>query len=350
MRCTSLACPPLQFVAPKLIEAEEASEAAAATLVALDAEDPDCLEAVSDAIGDAPPEILDGVRSALRHCRIEPLVPRLLAIVEHGSSAHAAAAVDVLAFQRRALPRRAMVLLADEDSAVRTLAIRALARVGEAPTSDGFDRALASPEPAERRAALEAAARTGLSDLAVRCRRAVEVDCPGRHDRIAWLGVVGSEADEAALLSILRGGDASLVASALRGLAALGMNSTVPPLIDRLDDPEFGIDAARAFARITGIVGIGEDADPDPEDPEADRRADAERAAEEWGRRSAAVARRSRWQCGVAVDGPGGIAFDQLGLAARRDAFFGCRARGGLDVDLELERLAVLQGEPAAFD
>ena len=113
----------------------------------------------------------------------------------------AAAAADVLAFHRIALPdiRR---LLGSEDPGVRVLAFGALGRLGQVQEPD-LASALESESAELRRAALEAAARSGLPDFGTTCRRAASRQGNPDAEALAFLGVLGDPADLSVLQAAL---------------------------------------------------------------------------------------------------------------------------------------------------
>ena len=257
----------------------------------------------------------------------------------------AAAAADVLAFHRIALPdiRR---LLASEDPGVRVLAFGALGRLGQVQEPD-LASALESESAELRRAALEAAARSGLPDLGTTCRRAASRQGNPDAEALAFLGVLGDPADLSVLQAAL--GQPGLAVAALRGLGALGRVEAVPLLIGLMENPELAPAAGAAFQRITGAEDIAAEKPPQPpadeiteEDEFADDTPppDPARAQAYWNKHQAAFDPNGRWQAGQEVSAdPLGAAFNALPLEARRDTYLGARARSTSTVpDLELER------------
>jgi uncharacterized protein (TIGR02270 family) len=325
--------------------------AAAAAFVLIDAQDPELLREVGDALIKAPEPALEGLRLALRHCKLDGgLLEPLLALAMQGEPVRRAAACDVLAFQRRAPLDGFGALLEAQSSDVRRHGFASSARLGTAPTVAQFEAALADPDPRLRRQALESAARTRMPGLVERCRAALREAGDARFERVEWLGIVGASSDADALLDCTGGNNPALANAALRAVGALGATASVPPLLDLLEHPVYALEAARALARITGLRGFGEDLEPDPDEPGADGpRPDAEAARRQWAARATDEA-PERVQLGLDVSAPLGAVFAKLPLAVRRDLYFGACARNGQAPvpDLELERRAPLQALPAS--
>ena len=325
--------------------------AAAAAFVLIDTQDPALQREVGDALGSAPEPALEGLRLALRHCKLEGgLLEPLLGLATSGEPLRRAAACDVLAFQRRAPLDGFGALLEAKSSDVRRHGLASAARLGGAPTPAQLEAALADPDPRLRRQALEAAARTRMPGLVERCRAALRETGDARIERIEWLGIVGATSDADALLECANGSNGPLAAAALRALGVLGAASSVSALLELLDHPLHALEAARAVARITGMRGIGEQLEPDPDDPEsAELRPDAPAARRLWGDPDLSKG-PERLQLGLDVSAPLGAVFSKLPLAVRRDLYFGACARNGQAPvpDLELERRASLQALPAS--
>jgi HEAT repeat protein len=144
---------------------EEVFAATAATFVLMGSGLPEHADAVLKALESSGEEAREGIRIGLRHSAIEPAVARLTELAESGQSALRAAAADVLAFHRRALPDL-QPLLEDEDELVRARMHCAYGRLWWIREAAVTERALEGDSAPVRRSALEAAARSALPGLA----------------------------------------------------------------------------------------------------------------------------------------------------------------------------------------
>jgi uncharacterized protein (TIGR02270 family) len=300
-------------VARPHLKGEFKSGATAATFVFMETGEPDLAKEVLDALATAEPPARDGIRVGLRHSRIDAIEPQLRALSESAPPAVRAAAADVLAFHRRPIPDLKEVLLEDGDE-LHALVFGALGR-GESPLEvPVFEFGLRSQSPVVRRAALEAAARSGMPGLEALCRAAaMRADDPD-PEALAFLGVLGRPEYLPILLGALA--KPELAIGAIRGLGALGHVEAIPPLIEAMKNPAMAHAAGAAFKRITGATDI---AGPRPpvrlaasdaiEDEFVDDTPppDAERARAWWERGAGAFATTGPWQAGIAQS-PGGPA------------------------------------------
>ena len=327
--------------------------ALAATLVLASAEaataasaEPAFTAPVAAALRTADPPIVDGIRRALRQDLPAPLLPILRELTRHEDPLRAASALDVLAFHRTA-DLELGDLLAAPSAAARVLAFGAAARLGGLQATD-VTTALEHAEPAVRRAALLAAAHTGLPKLAELCRAAATRPTDPDPEALRLLGVLGDPADEAVLRSALARPE--LARTAVAALGALGRVTAVPLLLELSRDKALGVLAAFAYQRLTGARDVfGSKPWPPPpvaegEDEVEDLPPAPEQIAADWRQREPKLAKDRSWQFGQEL-GPTSLpaGFDSLPLHARRDVYLRYRARRITVPALELEALALHQ-------
>jgi len=337
-------------IARPALTGEEIFAATAATFVFMETGVPELAAEVIEAFEAAADGARDGIRIGFRHSRIDAIAERLAALARQGEPPVAAAAADVLAFHRNAVPeiRR---LLEGEDLGSQVLAYGTLGRLGLLREPD-LAAALESESEELRRAALEAAARSGLPGLGTACRRAASRRTTPDAQALAFLGVLGDPADASVLQAALA--QPGLADAALRGLGALGRVEAIPSLIALMENPDLALAAGAAFQRITGAEDIeAEKPAPPPADEGTEEEEfaddtpppDPARAQAYWSEHQAAFDPSGRWQAGQEVSAdPLGAAFNALTLEARRDSYLGARARSSSTVpDLELELRALLQ-------
>lgn len=327
----------------------EMSAALASTLVLCAGASDALLEPVRAALvaGDAP--VLDGLRRALRHGLPDDLKPLLHELAGGADPLRAAAALDVLAFRREALPRFDPHLLCSDVSAATCSAIAAVARSGTtADLEAALGHALAHAEPSVRRAGMVAAAQTGWPGLLQTCRDNASRPTDPDPEAVTMLGVVGDASDEALLRAALARPE--LAAIAVQALGALGHTTAVPLLLELLADKKLGAPAARAYRRLTGSdAAFGEKPFPPP--PVADGEDESEElppapdaARADWQRRAASMPATTIWQHGQPIPVgtlPAGL--DALPLDSRRDVYLRLRAQRVAVPELELEALALQQ-------
>lgn len=321
--------------------------AAAASLVLHASGEAEHRKAILDVLRDGPAECLRGVGTALRHTDLSPLRGELEALLGHEDPLRRAAAASLLAFSR--FPVTGLEALAGHESeAVRILALGAAARLGEL-----FQREIAAgveaPDPAVRRAALEAAARLGVSGLIRHCRAAAIREPDPDPEAVYFLGVLGEPEDLASLESLLS--NPELAPTAIAAVGALGRVEGVPLLLEVMADDALGIPATEAYKRITGADDVeGEKPPPPPEGEELPDGLppDPDKASADWEKRRETMGPGTQWQMGVPIP-PDRFPGEEpaLTLQARRDIFLRQRAYyGGTIPDLELEALAVRQNQP----
>lgn len=323
--------------------------ALAATLVLASAEaatEPTFTAAVATALRTADPPVVDGIRRALRQGVPAPLLPILHELVGHQDPLLAASALDVLAFHRTAALELGD-LLAAPNAAARVLTFGTAARLGRLQAADVV-AALEHAEPTVRRAALLAAAHTGLPKLADLGRAAATRPTDPDPEAVRLLGVLGDPADEAVLRSALARPE--LARTAVAALGALGRVTAVPLLLELSRDKALGVLAAFAYQRLTGARDVfGSKPWPPPpvaegEDEVEDLPPAPEQIAADWRQREPRLPKDRSWQFGQEL-GPNGLptGFDNLPLHARRDVYLRYRARRVTVPDLELEALALHQ-------
>jgi len=329
------------------ISGGKTSAAAASTFVLCDTGRADFLEVVLTQLRGEKVAIVDGVRSALRHSSIDSVRATLEQIANAGPIAPAAAAIDVLAFHHHQCPPLSR-FHEDEAPWVRVLALGAGGRLRNLRDED-LASALEHPEPIVRRAALYAAARSGVPALARRCRIMATRGTDPDADALTFLGVLGDERDLSLLQDAVRRAD--LAEAAIAGVGAMGSLAGIPWLIELMADEALGVFATAAYRRITGAEHV-EGARPFPpapvgegEDEQEALPPDPEKAAADWKKRSRTMTTDRAWQSGVPVDQTALSAeFDRLTLEARRDVFARLRNRNPATApDVELEALAVRQ-------
>ncbi|MEM9378334.1 MAG: hypothetical protein AAGB93_00195 [Planctomycetota bacterium] len=326
---------------------DEPSASAAAALVLLSSGSGEPVDAAFECFRGDAPEAVEGLRRALRMLGIAGHVDRLRALAASEDEAVSAAACDVLAFHREGdFPCARLLGSASED--VRRIGLGALGRTGRI-TAEELAAALAEPSPLVRRAALEAAARAGLSECRAHCLSAATRRTDPDPECVRFLGVLGGDGAGADLVEALDRPE--VAADAVAALGALGSVEHVPLLLDLMEHDDLGPDAVEAYRRITGADDV-EGHLPVPREPvgeEEDERdvlpPDPEKARADWERREGALTPNACWQEGLRIDaGELPPAFDSLSLRARRDVFLRARSSNAAGVDdLELEAPAARQ-------
>lgn len=323
--------------------------ATAATFVFMETGEAELAAEVVKAFGSVEAPARDGIRIGLRHSRIDAIERDLHELARSAAPAVRAAAADVLAFHRRALPD-IRALLSDEDDDVRMLAFGALGR-GPSPLDAGAVTAgLRSKSPAVRRAVLEAAARSGTEGLDGICWQAASRPSDPDPEALAFLGVLGDARGFSLLHESLARPE--LAVAALRGMGALGRIEAIPLIIQAMRDPALAVTAGAAFTRITGEDDIRPDK-PAPTRPADDAESGDdwyedllptfERVESRWAAISSRFDPRRRWQLGREVPGVHRPPFETLSLEARRDFYLAMCANASRSQDLEFERRTGLQ-------
>ena len=336
-------------IARPALAGEETSAATAATLLLMDLGAPERVEELWAAFESAEaPEARDGIRLGLRHSSIGPVRERLLRLAADGDPAAAAAAADVLAFQRVTVPDLQR-LLGAEDGTVRALVLASLGRLQAFGRPQELSEALADPDRAVQRAGLRAAALSGMVGLEGLCRAAVMDRGAPSLEALAFLGVFGNPADRALLEAAVR--DAERAEPAISALGALGRVEAIPVLIELMrEGEERASAAANALVRIAGAVDIHSEKESSPPAAPGDWEAefdddepalDAEKAAAWWQANAWRFTAEGRWQGGVEVSDAEALR-DRMTLQVRRDLYLAGRAQAdGTVPDVELEARVV---------
>ena len=320
-------------VARPHLKGEFKSGATAATFVLMETGEADLAQEVIDVLASAEPPARDGIRIGLRYSRIDAIEAQLRALAQSAAPGVRAAAADVLAFHRRPIPDLKEVLLEDDDE-IHAIVLGALGRVGQPLEVPVFEFGLRSASTAVRRAALEAAARSGMPGLEGLSRAAATRPEAPDPEALAFLGVLGRPESLPILLAALARPE--LAAGAIRGLGSLGRVEAIPQLIDAMKNAATARAAGAAFKRITGAEDI---AGPRPpvrlaaEDAIEDEFVDdtpppnAETAMRWWQSKKTAFAVGMRWQGGAAA-GAG------ISLESRRDhSLISGHASGAIDCE-----------------
>ena len=349
-------------IARPALAGEETYAATAATLVFMETGLPELAAEVIEAFKAAEaPETRDGIRIGLRRSKLDAVRAELLELAAGEDLALAAAAADVLAFQRVELSGLER-LLAAKEPAVRVLTYGAMGRLRVLARAQDLGRAIADEDSEVRLAGLRAAAMSGMPDLERLCRNAATDAEDPSLEALGFLGLFGNPVDLPLLEAAARDGECASVAIA--ALGALGRVDAVPLLVELMErDAEHAGKAADAFVRITGAEGIeGEKPPPPQAEDEVDLEADfendepppdPEKARVWWEENGGRFAPQGRWQAGVRVDeATETLPFNTLPLQTRRDLYLAACARcQGSVPDRELEARAsvmVRLGTPSA--
>ena len=344
-------------IARPALAGEEVFAATAATFVFMETGVEELAQEVLAAFkGAEAPETRDGIRIGLRHSKIDSIRDALLELAAGEDEALAAAAADVLVFQRVEVPELGR-LRAAEEPAVRVLVYGVLGRARGLQRPEDLKTALGDDDPEVQRAALRAAAMSAMSGLGDLCRgAAMDAEAPNLQ-ALGFLGVFGNPVDLPLLEAAAQDGECASVAVAALGM--LGRVDAIPLLIELMaQDGEHAQEAADAFKRITGNDDIEREKPPPPPIDETDLEAefedeavppDPEKAQAWWQANRERFAPEGRWQAGLEVsEAVGSPLFDRLPLQSRCDLYLAARAQGeGAVADRELEaraRLAVSSG------
>ena len=282
--------------------------AAAAAMVFLqnEAEGPKLRVEVVGAMRAAEGETLDGIRIGLRYSGIGGIREELVGLAAGDHRAVAVAAAEVLAFQRFELPNLERHLTTDDPTELR-LACRALGHLRRFRDTGRLTDLLAGGEPEVQRAALCAAALSGMDGLAQLCRRAASDAASPSLEALGFLGTLGDLSDLPLLEDAARQEGSAAVA--IEALGALGRVQAVSLLIELMEQGEEPAkQAAASFERITGLDDLYlERPSPEPID-EADVESefaddaplpDPDKARAVWEANLERFDDSSRWQWGT---------------------------------------------------
>lgn len=324
--------------------------AAAAALVLYSTGVEEHREAILEVVRGGAPEGVQGVRTALRHTDLSPIRSTLEGLLGSEDAFRAATAASLLAFSR--IPAAGLEALSGHEAdEVRLLAFGAAGRLGEVYPKE-IASGVEAPNPEVRRAALEAAARLGVSGLIRHCRAAAVREPDPDPEAVYFLGVLGETEDLGLLESLLPNADLAPVAVA--ALGALGMVEGIPLLLELMADDALGVPATQAYKRVTGAGDVeGEKPYPPPEVPDGEDEPeglppDPEKARADWEERQGSMGPGVQWQMGIAIP-PDRFPLEEadLTLLVRRDIYLRQRARFGAAIpDLELEAMAIRQSTP----
>jgi uncharacterized protein (TIGR02270 family) len=334
-------------IARPALSGEETFAATAATFVFMETGVEELAQEVLEAFkGAEAPETRDGIRIGLRHSKIDPIRDDLLELAAAEDEALAAAAADLLTFQRVEVPDLER-LRAAEEPAVRVLVYGALGRARRFKRPEDLKAALGDDDPEVQRAALRAAAMSGMPGLEDLCRdAAMDGEAPSL-EALGFLGIFGNPVDLPLLEAAA--GDGECASVAIAALGALGRVQTIPLLIELMEqDEEHARAAAEAFQRITGEDGIEREKPPPEPIDETDLEGefeddtpppDPEKAKAWWEANHERFAPEGRWQAGIEVsEAVSAPLFNDLPLQTRRDLHLAARAQGeGAVADRELE-------------
>lgn len=333
-------------LARKHVLSPQTFAATAATLVLLETETVAHAREVVEALQVAEAPAADRIRIGLLHSRIVLIQDELLTLAMRGELPTRAAAADVLSFHRIA-PPDVRSLFASRDIPTLVSAYRVLGRLSEM-TERQLASGLASESPVVQRAALEAAARTGVPALRTHCSDAATRSVSPSIEALSFLGVLGHPGDAQLLRDALNRADRA--EAALRGLGTLGRVAYVPALLEAMRIPGLARAAGEAFTRITGArVPEGErpplTAHDESEPEDADGLPDVTWAEEYWKQHATEFDPAMRWQVGSCIPTARLPAdFVGLPLVVRRDVYLSARAESAASIpDLELEARAVTQ-------
>jgi uncharacterized protein (TIGR02270 family) len=196
----------------------------------------------------------DGLRHALRHCPAGDLA-RCERLMKEAPGPLAAAAAEVLVFQGRLeLPadRLHAFVLADEAE-VREAGWRLVAYTIAPMEPKVFATGLRDEDPRVKRAAMHAAAWSGLPGVMMLARDATQEFSTEQMDELTLLAILGTPQDAPVLDAIARSN--VLGAAGLQLLASLGHPGTIGAIVEAMQSPDPAIAAAAgaAFTRMTGI-------------------------------------------------------------------------------------------------
>jgi hypothetical protein len=305
------------------------------------------------------PEICRAAWWGLRLAKPQHIEPHLRGVIAEGERSFAsAAALDILAFQRKSAEWAIEALPEEAGDDIAWFLAEAGGRIPGVWKDRHLAMFLGHRSPRVREAALRAAARSGQAGLPQMCREAADRMKPTDSEAISFLGVVGEIGDKDRLIEAVRWtDDAGVALAALDGLGRLGLCEAVPFLLETLARPEVAGRAAAAIERITGAevpkgpppeppAGLSED-ELDFWEPEAP--VDADAAAPWWQALSPKFDATKRHQAGLCVsDDPLGPVFDELPLAFSYDVYLRERALSREAPDWELETWIWKQRKPGS--
>jgi uncharacterized protein (TIGR02270 family) len=203
----------------------------------------------------AQPGQLDGLRQALLHGPITPLLPQLREALASSPPAVAAATAEVLAFRSASgvKPEQCNRLLQNDAADVREAGWRVIG-LGVPQGVPAYEAALRDESRRVRREALVAAAWNRQVWLLEHCRRLAGRPTSDGWDALWLLAVLGRPDDLPRILAV---GEASpLGPRRFEFLAAFGHPGVVETLLKGIEskDPRTAVSAGAAFTKVTGVA------------------------------------------------------------------------------------------------
>ncbi len=255
-----------EYARPVLEEALGSQDVSTATAAVYAATELDREWLADEILGDllADEVGLDAIRVGLRFFPIDDLAERLEQTAAASDPFGRACLGELLAHHGRRPSDEFETLLDSEDLEVRQRALRAVGRNGDVDwIVRRLERDLVLEDDGVADALIAVAARADEPELRRICRKLAGDPSRTSPTSVRLLGVVGEEADVAALGAVLtrsRGADALDVAEAtLDGLGALGYPAAIPSILDAMQDPLLARVAGRAFVRLTGADDLAGD-------------------------------------------------------------------------------------------
>jgi uncharacterized protein (TIGR02270 family) len=196
----------------------------------------------------------EGIRQALCHAQVSAMLPALQAHFFSSSAERTAAAAEVLAFNG-ALPLQLgpiQQLLQDENAFVRRRGWQVVGMSALSVDPKLYSAAMRDADPNVRRAALEAAAWSGLPAAVALGRTSAPTPTPENVGALELLGVLGSAEDQMGMTAVAKAKD--LGPARFRILGCYGHPALVEQLLAELGnpDPETACAAGAAFTKLTG--------------------------------------------------------------------------------------------------
>jgi uncharacterized protein (TIGR02270 family) len=211
---------------------------------------------------------LNGLKRALAFAAPQPTMARLRALLLSAEPAIAAAAAEILAFHRAfgSEPGRLLLLVREEEPAVRRQAWRVIACLGIPLDPKLYAAAMRDEDPGVRDAALLAAAWSRVPGVLTLARQLAEAPAPDNLAQLHLLAVLGSAQDLPRIRALVS--MAALGPARFRIAVAFGHPALVDLLLAEMTnpDPVTAVAAGEAFTRITGqIVDSGQRVKVPPE-------------------------------------------------------------------------------------
>lgn len=207
-----------------------------------------------DAFSTAAGPRLDGLKRALTFGASPPAVARLRPLLLSADPPIAAAVAEVLAFHREfgGNPGRLLLLVRDEEPAVRCHAWRVTAYLGMPLEPKLYAAAMRDDDPGVRDAALLAAAWSRVPGALMLTRQLADAPAPDNLAQIHLLAVLGSAEDLPRIRAIAS--TAGLGPARFQIAAAFGHPALVDLLLAEMasPDPATAVAAGEAFLRVTG--------------------------------------------------------------------------------------------------